>query len=535
MSKRSTKATTRDTHRDWREWATRKAPHLAIALVLIGTVRIASTYSVFYHTVDEGLHIACGLEWITRGSYKIEAQHPPLARVMAAAGPWLAGAKLLDGDHPIVPQALGALYGGENANYEQRLLWSRIGVLPSFWVCAWVLWAACIRWFDRLTALAAIFAFTSLPAVLAHSGLATTDMTFTAAFCAALLAGLILIEEPSIGRGALFGVALAVALLAKFSTIAFFPCAVLAALGAVRPRREELLDRARRIALPVAAGLLVCALIVWAGYRFSVGYSPLLGTTVPVPEFFNGIEEVRKHNAQGHDSYILGQYSESGFWYYYPVALLFKSPFAFLVLAVAGGYFCLRGGEARYLVPVAFLTGIFLFATTSRINIGVRHVMPVYIFLSILAGVAVTHWWRKSAGLWARGVVAGLLLWLAGTSAASHPDYLAYFNFLAGDRPEEILVDSDLDWGQDMKRLGERLRQLGARQVALNPTLYGFWQEYHGFPAIVPLSARVPRPGWNAVSLTLLKYVRPKKDLVWTDTMRPAERVGKGILLYFQR
>jgi hypothetical protein len=125
------------------------------------------------------------------------------------------------------------------------------------------------------------------------------------------------------------------------------------------------------------------------------------------------------------------------------------------------------------------------------------------------------------------------------TGAVSHPDYLAYFNTFAGDNPENVLVDSDLDWGQDMKRLGRRLNQLGATQVALNPSVLGFWEEAHGFPKIVPLDPRRPKPGWNAVSLTMLKLsrlgtrARFPDMVIWTDQTRPTERIGRGILLYY--
>jgi hypothetical protein len=122
----------------------------------------------------------------------------------------------------------------------------------------------------------------------------------------------------------------------------------------------------------------------------------------------------------------------------------------------------------------------------------------------------------------------------------SHPDYLAYFNALAGSQPEKILVDSDLDWGQDMKRLGKRLQEVGARQVIFNPFPYppSILKDW-GFPEILLGYADNPSPGWNAVSLTDLKSRRlglgnsqPQLPL-WPNQIQPSERVGKSILLWY--
>jgi hypothetical protein len=521
----------------------RYALHLTVILVLVGTLRIAATYSVFGHTVDEGFHMACGLEWITRGTYKIEAQQPPLARLLAAAGPWWIGARLLDGDRSMFDQALAVLYANrhhDRPDYDRRVLCARLGVLPMYWLGAWLIYAWCARWHDRITAMIAVLLFTGLPAILAHSGLANTDMTFTVTFCWCVYMLLRMAETPTLVRGAWFGLALAASLLAKFSTLAFLPAGLIVTLILLYRRDWPGLTSLRRLAPALLTALPVCLIVVWGGYRFHFAHTPALGLTVPAPEFFNGIEEVRRHQAEGHDAYLLGQFNDtSGFWYYYPVALAFKTPMAFLILAAIGTWHAWNQKQWRYWIPLAFVLGILAFTTTSNINIGVRHVLPVFFFLSINAAVAVRCLWLEFSLPWMPRLAAVLVAWCIATSAFSHPDYLAYFNFLAGDTPEDILVDSDLDWGQDMKRLGARLQQLGVQEVAFNPALYGFWMEYHGFPRLLQLDPRAPHPGWNAVSLTLLKYTRMatrKKDpnmRIWTDYTKPTERVGRGILLYY--
>jgi hypothetical protein len=127
---------------------------------------------------------------------------------------------------------------------------------------------------------------------------------------------------------------------------------------------------------------------------------------------------------------------------------------------------------------------------------------------------------------------------MIATSALSHPDYLPYFNALAGSEPEKVLVDSDLDWGQDMKRLARRLHEVEAPKVHFTPSVPVDLAAL-GFPPVEPNDRTKPSPGWNAVSLTVLKKARfglwgdyPDVKL-WPDDIKPTEKIGKGIWLWY--
>jgi hypothetical protein len=129
-------------------------------------------------------------------------------------------------------------------------------------------------------------------------------------------------------------------------------------------------------------------------------------------------------------------------------------------------------------------------------------------------------------------------LWFAGSSLLSHPDYLAYFNELAGSEPEKILVDSDLDWGQDAKRLSQRLHEVGASEVYLALFANGAFEREHGFPPSYQALPDRPGPGWNAIGVGRWKLLRlgagsNPNIRIWPDRFRPLERVGKSILLYY--
>jgi len=388
----------------------------------------------------------------------------------------------------------------------------------------------------------AVFLFSFTPPVLAHAGLATTDMACAAMLGAVFLAGCALLERPSLRQAVVFGVLGGLAVLTKFSVLPYFPaCAALALVwywATARPGGQEILRAAKSMAPLLGLSAAIAALLVWAGYRFSWAHG------VPAPEFWAGIREVANHNSHGHWSYLLGQVNQTGYWVFFPIAIAVKTPLGILLLALAGTWVALRSPAAgKKWLPVAFVAGIMAVAMPSNINIGIRHVLPVYLGIALLGAVAVERAWGATRpAKWIQVTTAALLLWVAASSLLSHPDYLAYFNEAAGSQPEKILAESDLDWGQDVTRLGRRLHELGARQVTFIPNDELDFKRQPGFEGIQvsdTMSWAFPAPGWNAVPLTLLKVRRlgfydthPELQL-WPNVIPPRERVGKSILLWY--
>jgi hypothetical protein len=263
---------------------------------------------------------------------------------------------------------------------------------------------------------------------------------------------------------------------------------------------------------------------------------------LPAPELVNGIRQLMKHNAEGHMSYLLGKFSLTGFWYYYPVVLAVKTPLGFLLLLGTGlALACRKRTDAQGAwLPLAFAAGILLTAACSRINIGVRHILPVYMAFSLVSAVAAIRLLREApARKWVRYGLLAAAVWFAASSLASHPDYLAYTNELAGSEPEKVLADSDLDWGQDAKRLSARLRELGAGWVTFAPFAVADFVKEHGFPPALEMNPSRPSAGWNAVSISAWKVERfglfseHPEATFWPDHVKPTERVGKSILLYY--
>ena len=261
---------------------------------------------------------------------------------------------------------------------------------------------------------------------------------------------------------------------------------------------------------------------------------------LPAPELFDGVSFAMYHNTKGHAAYFMGEIRNTGWWYFFPVLLAVKTPLAWLV-AVGFGLGAWWGRRARlaYWMPVAFAAGILLPSMTSHVNIGLRHILPIFTALAILAGLGLLCLLeRASRAKWAGPLAAVLVLWVAVSGSLQHPDYLSYFNELAGSNPERIVVDSDLDWGQNTIRLQRRLKELGAAQVTfgdlnLRPNHLMMWP---GLPNVQNLDPFRAVEGWTAVSPTMwmLRYGPISHKFgrqPWWAYYRPVGKSGHAVAL----
>ena len=352
-------------------------------------------------------------------------------------------------------------------------------------------WLHARRAYGEAAAWVAAVAVSSIPAILGHAGLATTDVAFTANFLLALLLLLRWIEEPTAARAALAGLALGLAGATKFSALVL-PLIALSAVGARRilgPRPGT----GRRLLAQSPLLVLGALLVVWGVYRFAVAapaslWEPawlqdtvdacfpsdrgrraahwLLAHRLPAPGAVLAALGLCAQEAPGRStSYLLGQLTQDGFPAFFPIALAVKLPLPLAVLALAGFCFAVRGrgaAEARFrvLAPVLAIVVYMAMVIPSRTNIGVRHVLPVMPLIAMLAGLGtVTLWQAARRRVAARAATAAAAIWALAIPFAAAPDYLPWFNALAGRQPERVLIDSDLDWGQDLLRLERELEQ----------------------------------------------------------------------------
>ena len=511
----------------------------ATALVAcLAIVAIVGTYPVFSQTWDEPATLAAGMEWLTTGDYHYEPQHPPLARVASALLPYLRGARTLG--HRLLFDEGRALLG-EGAQYQRTLFLARFGMLPFFVL----LLVVCARWGGRIAggagAAAATFFAAANPNLLAHAAVAGTDLAPTAFVLAGTYAWLLWRERPTAARTIMLGVSLGLAASTKFSAPVFIGLTIV--LGeAVRWWALRRGDDATLVGLPwrqALAALGTAALLMWAVYRFHVGPLPRLGLTVPAPELFSGIVEFLKHGNGGHPAFLLGEVRLRGWWYYYLVVLAVKTPLPLLALAIAGAAYSVRARREEgwtAVVPILGVVAVLVPALLSHVDLGVRLVLAVYPFFALLAARGATTAWRtagtRAQVLARRGAVAALSVGMMVTAVRTWPDYLAYFNPVAGSRPERVLVDSNLDWGQDLYRLADTVRARGIDSIRVH--YFGSSQlSSVGLTNARRLAPNERTTGWVAASETYLAGVWSDTSLQWLARRTPVARIGPSMRLYY--
>ena len=507
---------------------------LLLALLVLFTLAVVTTtHRVFSQTADEPWHLVTGYDVLTRWDFKADLHHPPLARVFFAL-------PFLDSPNPEGPR--GDSRGNElllrNDRYTQNLGRARLGNLPflALAIIAVALWGRHL--FSPAVGLVAALLFAAMPPILAHAGFATTDMSIAATLPLALYALTLFLDQATWKRTILLGLAIAAGALSKYSFILYFPWAMAALLIA----------RRRKPSLRIFASLAVAFVLVWGAYGFTFGTiadadprGPEASATifhtkriahipVPAPLYAMGAMEVKLHDINGHRAFLFGKLSVQGWWYYFPVALGVKTPIPFLILTLAGWVLMIvrRRGLEVLLIALSIL-GV---AMTSHINIGIRHVLPIYAPMAIAAAFAVTELRRF------RILTAALIAWLLIGTFKEHPDYLPWFNAFAGKHPERILTDSNIDWGQDILRLVRYARREKIPHLTISLASDNIPFDRIGLPPFTLLEAWKPLHGYVAVSEFQLAQGRGHSPELrqWVDEWftegKPFVRIGKSIRLY---
>jgi hypothetical protein len=350
---------------------------------------------------------------------------------------------------------------------------------------------------DRAALLAA-FLFAFCPTMLANGALITSDMTATCMFLAAVTAFWAMAHRLTAARCVVFGLVLGLLCVAKFSAPLIAPmCAILFAvrvagrdaLEAGWPFPRMIAGRMRIAVSLIGATVAACALavgVIWASYGFKypmfrhfepnrvrslVGWDVLEdqgGPLVPILRFARAHQVLPESYIYGfahtyrfsryRKAYLNGEYKSTGFVSYFPYTTAVKTPialFALVALAALGAASRRRGAQEwrGRLYDWSPLLSLFVvywaFALTSHLNIGHRHIMPVYPVLFVMASGAAC--WAAQPPRWAGALVAALAAWFAAESVWIRPHYLAYFNeFVGPGNAWRHVVDSSLDWGQDL-------------------------------------------------------------------------------------
>jgi hypothetical protein len=440
-------------------------------------------------TADEAYTLFAGYRHLTARDFFIWSAYPPLAPDVGAL-PLLA---LQPRVPPMTAAEASGSQGGRIFLYANRagpMLFAARAAMTVFpLLLAVIVFLATREMFGTAPAFIALLLIVFDPNILAHGPLITNDVALTCCLFAAAYAFWRYVVNPNAWRLAVGGIAGGLTLAAKHSGLMLFPILFLLALvellapqwdsqGGAPPEDKPAPGR-RQLALRQLLALVVVAAfsvaVLWSFYTFryrpvagapTSSLAPLLGAVRSrgtaaaiavaararlLPEaYLAGLAHFYGTNSR--PTYLLGMRYLHGVWFYFPTVLVIKSTLGFLLLLALAPFTLLRAREGRreilwMLIPA---TGFFAVSMTSNLNIGVRHILPIYPFLGVLAAAGASNLAKKRRA-WGL-VVGGLVLIHAASSLRAFPNYLSYSNELWGgpSKTYRVLTDSNVDWGQGL-------------------------------------------------------------------------------------
>ena len=554
----------------------------ALVLTLVAVGRIVSTYKTTSQGFDEPCHVAAGIELLDKHTYLLDPVHPPVSRIAIGLPLYLAGERFPDWQKDDIRLKNYNEVGNSILYGDNRLLrnlsLARLGILPFFIGCSVLVFLWARREFGNLAALFAVALFTTTPTVLAFSGLAYSDMPTACMQTGALLGFTVWLQKPSPKMTGLLGIALGLALASKLTSILFLfaGCGVITFVWRIfrvhEFARTNTVDHVRSGRIrPFSFAVFIAIIVLWGTYGFDTGrvresmelsqsalpsfqhfpgplasiarQAVLKDPLIPAPALVHGVAEGWVLNKNEPDAYLLGKTKRGGWWYFFPVAILVKAPVPLLLLCALGAWIALaraRDGNWYALAPVACVVAVLVITMGVKYNAGVRHVLVLFPFMAIAGGCGAAQLLlNPGRSIWKPVIVAGLLVWQAISTMEAQHDYIAYFNEFAGSEPRKILLNGcDLDCGQDVFRLRDRLRDKHISHFTI-----ALWSSSDitrvGLPDFDVLQPSVPVTGWIAISdralleRELFHTTYDKGAFDWLSKYSPIERIGRTISLYY--
>src|SRR5262249_37203705 len=408
-------------------------------------------------TMDEPNHITRGVSYLRTGDLRLARAHPPLVDLLIGVPLALDRRVVLPTDHPMWEARELDLFADQflwkaNQNIRSMIFRARLPVVALALLTALLLFFWSKELYGEKAGLVALALCAFDPNVLAHGSLATNDVGVSCFTTLSLYTFWRWLQKPGWGRAACAGIAFGLAQASKFSAIFLVPALIVVALVHwwTSSDREQRASKLLRALGAIAAMCVAGAIILLMIYGFKSGVLHNSSTVVPGALYVNELRLALARIGNGTSTFLLGSYSPSGWWYYFPVAFLVKTPIPTLLLVGAATVMAVaRGTWRRDLILIIPALLYFGFSIVSRLNIGYRHLLPAVVVLLVFASQVVEERFRTKWPVWAGGALAA---WLVIGTNLSAPDCLAYFNEAVGGSSNgyKVLVDSNLDWGQDL-------------------------------------------------------------------------------------
>jgi hypothetical protein len=467
------------------------------ALLIIHALLLSWSAAENSATFDEPMHLAAGAVYWKWQDLSVYSLSPPLLRYWAAVPAVLAGAKVPDPkpshDYEVAMRHLAYVDDFVDANrdtFEHLLFLSRLGMIPISCLTALLVFRWAKDLYGATAGLAASALYCFNPSVLAHGSLVTTDLGTTTTMLWAAWLWWRFCRKPSFGRWVWVCIAILAAHLCKFTAVLLWPMM----LGMAAPFAARGAKRWKTYLIAWVAAIPMTVILINASYGFVDSFRPLgsfqfeptfmqtiqqtlpAGFRVPMPGVLvEGFDAQKYDTSRGYPAYLFGDIYNGVRWYYYPAALLCKTPLGMLALMLAA--VATLGIKLPNLAPydyasswsmalggIVFLAGVFLIGD---VNIGTRYILPALPFALIIT----SRLWALP--LWKMKPLArirdGLLLLAAAEALFVGPYFISYINFAFGGPSEgwRLLSNSDFDWGQGLIALRGWMKDHDVDRVSL--------------------------------------------------------------------
>ncbi len=577
-----------------------------IAIFLFLFLFFASIFSMAGDslTMDELAHLPAGYSYLTQQDMRLNPEHPPLVKDMAAF-PLL----FIKGIH--FPSQAKSWQDGVNDQWnfgkkflfqsnnpaKKMIFWARVPMIFILLLLAFYVFRWARELFDNKTALLALFFVSFSPTLIAHTRLVATDVGAATGMFIAIYYFVKFINKPSKKNIILAGIAFGLAELAKFSVVLLFPIfgiLIIFLAWAKSSNWHQFLKIFWRYFLLIVLVTVIAYLLVWAVYLFHVWhyppqkqvndtknilasfpYKPLSDAVIwmadkpilrPIAQYFLGVFMVIQRATGGNTTYFLGEVSRNGWKLFFPIVYIIKQPLAFIILLIISiiysvlliekpiwqktfsrfkKWLCLHFAE--FSIPVAIIV-YWSFFLKSNLNIGVRHLLPVFPLTMLLVSAMIIKLAEKPFLKPLKIVLLiGFLTWQAISVILVYPHFLAYSNELTGGPSKTYLytVDSDLDWGQDLARLDNWLKKKKIKEIYLD-YFGGSDPKYYLGNKFLPWWGQrnpkdMPKGGYLAVSASFLQRGRgnpvlgfndPCHYYDWLYQYKPVAQIGYSIFVY---
>jgi 4-amino-4-deoxy-L-arabinose transferase-like glycosyltransferase len=481
-------------------WFRHRFQIMAGAILLLMAANLVSVTARKSITTDEIVLIPAAYYYLVDDKVNLIGQHPPLCK-------FLAGLPLLfiqpnEWKPEKVDPAGRAdqnewgfvqhFWADNRTQFELISLWSRLPMIALTLGLGLLIFVFARDLLGPRAAVLAVALFAFEPTILAHGKIVQTDIPAAFGLLLSVYAVWKYIRAPRWKTACGLGAAVAVALLAKYSMLIVVPAVFVAPLALCFRPDARRMDRLRDAILAVATLLVVVNAAYFFNHRaLTPGdlkwisdvfpESPgIMTVAVRISRWFlptdlvMGIYWQLHHARVGHPAGLLGMYANHGWWYYFPVAFLFKCTIPFLLLSLLSFIWAIRRmicqREGKWLVlllPLILYTALMLI---SPIDIGVRYYLPAYSFFIILSAGLLDLLLQPRALHFQRYVATTAatvaLLWIAFEAGWTYPHYIPYMNQLAFSRPHWwYLSDSNVEWGEDSKTLAAWLQARGENRV----------------------------------------------------------------------